>query len=112
MFLNIQMDAFSLLRSLEETTVPVDANISTYPLHSIVKPTSRNAMGDLGAYLTLTTNSSPSFVPSSSDGIRFSQDSDDFCRKIRACLGEGERIHLRLTAIASCFAPSTGLSNW
>lgn len=82
--LNAQADALSHLRLLVINTVPVIADISTYPLYSDVKSTYRNSMDDLDTYSELITNYSLPFVPITFDEIRLSHDTDDFGCTIRA----------------------------
>lgn len=89
---NTQADARFCHQSLEETTVPVDADIPTYPVHSDVIPTRCDGKEDLNASLALTTNTSPSFVLTTFDEIRLLQDTGDFCLTIRALLDEKKSI--------------------
>lgn len=86
--LNTQAEAILRLRFLEETTVPIDADIPNYSLQRGVTPTRREGTGDLDASLGLTIDTSRSFVPIISDVIRFLQKDGKFCRTILARLGK------------------------
>lgn len=77
--LNTQADVLSCVRLIEETTVPVDADVSTYPLHRYVTSTNCDGKNDFDVNLAMTTNTSPSFVSISSGEIHMSQNDNDFC---------------------------------
>lgn len=94
--LTTQADAFSRLRSLGETLVPVDADVPTYPLQNDVSPKNHDGKDQPDVYPSLTTDTSRSFVPVTTDKICLSQSDDDFCRPIRATLDAGERVPFAL----------------
>lgn len=70
--LNTQDDAQFCLRSIEEAAVSVDAEISTYTLHSNVTSNNRDHIDNLDAELAMTSNTSFSFVPITLEEIRLS----------------------------------------
>lgn len=94
--LNTKADAKSYLRSLRETTVSVDADISTYPLLSDATPNNRNRKYNLNLELEFTTDTSPSFVSLTLEEVRLSQSGDAFCLTMLACLGEEKRVPFAL----------------
>lgn len=106
---NVQVDALSCLRSLGKITVPVYADIPTYPLYSDDKPTNRNSMDNLDVNLSLTIDSSLSFVSIALDEIRLPQDTDGFCRTIGARLGKGERVLFVLSGDIIFFCSVDGI---
>lgn len=60
--LNTRAVTPSRLRSLKETTVPADADIPTYPLHSDATPSSRDGTDDLDADQPSTADTTPLFL--------------------------------------------------
>lgn len=110
--LNTQMDALFLFRSLEEKLLLPDEEIFTFLLHVDVTPTNCDGKGNLDDSLTLTTGFSLSFYPVTSDKIRFLQVLTTFVARCVLNFVTERGFLLRITAITSCFAPSTDLSKW
>lgn len=102
----------SCLCSMKKAIVPIDANFSAYRLSRNFTPTCRRGTDDLDGKPTLNTYTSPSFFSITSDKIRLSQNDNDFCCTICGRLGKGKEFLSRLTANASCIAPSKILSKW
>lgn len=68
--LTTQADALFCLRSLEETTFPVDTDTLTYALHSDVTLTNYDDIDELDAYLALTSDTSSSYGSTNFDEVR------------------------------------------
>lgn len=91
--LNTQADDLSRLRSLGVTIV-------------------RDGMEDFNGELALTTGTSPSFISITTEEISLSQDQNEFCCTIRACLGEEERVPIALSKDNVLFALLTDFNRW
>lgn len=89
---SLQAYALSRLHLLGLTAVPVYKDILTNQHHSDNTPNSCDRKNDLNAKLSLSPDTSPSFVSNAIKEIRVLQDDDKFYRSICACLGEREGV--------------------
>lgn len=90
-----QADSLSYFRSLKETTVPVDAGISTYPLQSDYPdeaPNDPKSIDNFNDALAVTINITPSLISISLKEINLLQNCDKLRCTIRSCFGEGKRL--------------------
>lgn len=92
----LQADALSHFRSLRETSVLSDEDISTYPLPFGANSNKRDIKDELIVELALTTDIAPSSFPITLEEIRLSKGDDNFSCTMRACLKEGKRLPFAL----------------
>lgn len=93
------------LRFFDKTADPIDADIPASLLQRDVTPTRSVITDDPNVSLILATNTSSSFVPTTFEEIRLSQNDDSFCRSKRTRLGERRWIFFAYngTSILFCY---------